>query len=654
MSCWELLGIDSISTKKEIKQAYAAKVKQLNIDKEPEAFQQLKEAFDQALALAEMSSDVSVSYEEKELEEISFSEEALLEEQSVGAPQDAVQIFAKQLSDLYNEKAFFDYLSGWQSLFANELEWSIAEYEHIEGIVQRFLLENYPILSKRVIQFLGECFDFSKIAEDVRRRTPFSAYWEEMQHVPDYSFEVYQQISEELRIPYFFARYELYQLLAEGVPERNTWRKKLVECQGILTEDIDLLNLQVAYTLVKDAKLTMEHSKWRISGLFGELQALEPNETTIFLSNYIDWVSGKETAGRVLIKEPDELPGLPYSVFLLLTGHAYAGLKEASEAKSRFSLLEQIAPSMIRREARAGTVNEVKPKQKSSKAIWGIVVVVLLFLRLISISDRMSTYKSSQVVLPETFFEDSSEEHSASSFSDLRKSTVMHNKFVYFFYIDREDEAGRQEFIDEHVTESEKARFLSIDFQQLSSLDLEGTDAYPVSGKENLVAEYGQVNGLKFGMMDYPFVILQLDDDGKIKDVFGKGWTELEKSEYTMLRKSLDVSPWTSRSFFFFSYLVTEHRELKMEYQLEFTTDSVKQLLREHADYMLDVETSYWEYQDSFDNQKKEYTIFDYKNGEVVLIISYDEYGRVDHVYGDGWETLAEDKRQQVLANAEA
>ncbi|MBP1047411.1 hypothetical protein I6N96_14090 [Enterococcus sp. BWM-S5] len=648
MSCWELLGIKPISNKKEIKKAYATKIKQLAIDQEPEEFQKLKEAFDQALLLADTVDDNHFSSEMEEPKFFVDLKEAAEEEVSVDDTQNAVQSFADQLSDLYNGKAFFDDLEKWQSLFTKELEWSITDYEHIEGIMQRFLLENYPLLSKRIITFLEEVFGFDKLVEDVKIRTSFSYYWEDIQHVPDYSFECYWKIAEEERIPYFFGRYELYQMLARGMPERNQWRKKLVECQSILSEDPDLLNLQVAYTLTKDVRLAMEHSKWQISGLFAELQALPLNETTRYLSNYIDWLSGNGSVEKLLLDESSELPTLPYSVFLLLTGHIYAELQEYSEAKARFDLLKQIAPSMIQREGRAHVENEIRPKTKSqsSKATWVIVAVVLILLRLVSASNRTSVYKPSELVLPET-----STERSVLDFSDLKYSSFMYNNFAYLFYIDTEDDLERFKFTVRHVSEEAESMFLDVDVQQLETLDLE--NAGFLYSTIDTVEGYGQLIGVYFGLLDEPFAILQLDDDEKIKDVFGEGWTELDGLEYVRIWADMKVRPWTSSQFFFHSFLLTDHREWNMDYRPEFTTEAVKQSLLEHIDYLADTEHQDWTYRDSYDNQKRDYTIFEYKNSEHVLIISYDTYGRIDHVYGESWETLDKNVEQQLYTNIE-
>lgn len=652
MSCWALLGIDPISDKKEIKRVYAGKLKQLAVDEEPAAFQRLKEAFDQALLLADQMENETYRGIAVEADPEEWAD-------STAEERSAVEVFVEELTHLYDKKAFFDALEAWKHLFANELDWSMAEHEHIERIIQGFLLENYPLLARRIIRFLGEVFDFDKLLEDTKIKTQFSYYWGTIRKVPELSFDLYSKIDKEDRESYFFARYELYQLLANGVPERNSWRKKLVVCQGLCREDTDLIHLQIAYTLMKDVKLTEEHSRWQISGLFAELQALPTNETTVFLSNYIDWATANGEADRILKSDPEDLSGLPFSIFLLLTGQVYADLQEHSEAKARFELLEQIAPSLVPHESKVEEIQIIKPEKKWSIPLWPIVAAVLLLLRLVTIGDRVSSYRPTQMVLPETFFKDSSLEDSAienpaSSFSALRTSIYMHERFVYFFYIATEAEEGRQKFVEEHVSESEKERFLSIDFQNLTSLELGNVQSKEVSAKQNLVADYGQVSGLLFDTMEYPFVILQLDDDGKIKDVFGKGWTELEDSDYTLLRKSLYVTPFNSRRFFFYSFLVEDHRELSMEYQQEYTTDAVKQLLNANIEYMTDTYTFNWVIKDTYDDQEKEYTIFDYEDGEIVLIISYDVYGRIDHIYGEGWEKLDQEKGQQIFKNLES
>ena len=53
MNCWQKLGIEPTNDKRAIKRAYAQQLKQNNPETNPEGFQQLRDAYDQALELAE-------------------------------------------------------------------------------------------------------------------------------------------------------------------------------------------------------------------------------------------------------------------------------------------------------------------------------------------------------------------------------------------------------------------------------------------------------------------------------------------------------------------------------------------------------------------------------------------------------------------------
>ncbi|WP_086350860.1 hypothetical protein [Candidatus Enterococcus clewellii] len=645
MSCWELLGIEPIANKTEIKKAYISQLRQLVNDDKTEDIEYLRAAFEQALLLAEKitSGDSVEKYGEADTAEIVYK---VNEEILTSIEGEAMRIFFEQLNQLYNEKIFFADLTVWKKLFADELSWSINERKQIERRIQEFLVENYLFIAKPIIDYLGQVFDFDESEEVVEERTPFSYSWEQIQQAPDFPFDFYIQIELAKRIPYFLARYELYQLLAKGTIERNHWNKKMAACQSMFIGDPAVIHLQLAYTLVKDVKLENEQSKQMISERFAELQALALNETTIFLSDYVDWASNKGRADRLLMCQPDQLPGLPYAVFLLLTGQVYAALDQTSEADARFELLKQVAPGMIPKEPEKIVVNEIKSTHYSAKAVWVVVSMVLLLFSFVRQSERASVYEPTQDLLPET-----SITSAISDFIELKSSSLMYNNFTYYFYIDREDASGRQKFIEEHVNDDAKAMFLTLDFEKLDSLDLEDAGfLYPTIDN---VQDYGQLNGLRFELLETPFVILQMDEDGKINDVFGKGWTELEKQEYDRLWEDMEIRPWTSGLFFLHSFLLTEQREWSLDYHPEFTTEAVKELLNEHMDDLTGTDYHDWTRRDTYDDQKKDYSFFEYKNGEKTLILSYDAYGQIDHIYGEGWEVIDDEIKQQLSVNSE-
>lgn len=101
------------------------------------------------------------------------------------------------------------------------------------------------------------------------------------------------------------------------------------------------------------------------------------------------------------------------------------------------------------------------------------------------------------------------------------------------------------------------------------------------------------------------------------------------------------------------SFLLTEQREWSLDYHPEFTTEAVKELLNEHMDDLTGTDYHDWTRRDTYDDQKKDYSFFEYKNGEKTLILSYDAYGQIDHIYGEGWEVIDDEIKQQLSVNSE-
>ena len=79
MNCWEVLGIEPTSDKKEIKKAYARLLKQYHPEENPEEFKQIQEAYQQCLHHDQEIESVSYKQEERtenmEVEPISIREE---------------------------------------------------------------------------------------------------------------------------------------------------------------------------------------------------------------------------------------------------------------------------------------------------------------------------------------------------------------------------------------------------------------------------------------------------------------------------------------------------------------------------------------------------------------------------------------------------
>ncbi|MGC6767055.1 hypothetical protein [Enterococcus sp. LJL51] len=656
MSCWERLGIEPISNKKEIKQAYAAKLKQINIDQQPAAFQQLKEAFDQALILADTVDLACTGAEKKEpvtsipednkvdeggsiLEGVKFSDEL--------SQIDAAQVFAEKLSHLYSEKAFFNDIEKWMTLFTDELTWSITEYEHIQRIMQRFLSENYPLLSKQILSFFGKVFDFNRQAEDVKTRNYFSYTWEEIQRAPDYSFEIYKQIELEERIPYFFARYELFQMLAQGIPERNTWKKKLTECQGIIAEDLDIIHLQIAYTLVRDKKIQQEQSNRKLTPLFNLIQNLTSDRTAAFLSDYVQWQTEHDSKALRILSYNREDVTLPYSVFLLLTAQVYADIKNFHEVRLRWKKLEQLAPSMIRQipESSKPVVN-IPQERRSKKSIWIILLILIGLSGLARVATSQPPQRKKLTLLETT----SQRADMDSNLFKKNYQSSIGNEFTFLFYIIKGNEEEREQFVERYVAKEQKDRVLYTSLELLGKIPF---DSYPIYTSVDTIEGYGHICALRTSLKEEPFAFLQMNNQGEIIEIYGKGWTELSDEASKHIWQDIQVTPETSHKFFWHFYLQSTDREKNLLLYSEYTTNEVHQLLKENLSFLANEDFEDWTVKQAKNANGKIYTLYMDVDGLEKAIISYDLYGRIDRVYGEGMHQLGESERQKLYESLE-
>ncbi|MFD1899520.1 hypothetical protein GQR36_04015 [Enterococcus termitis] len=108
-----------------------------------------------------------------------------------------------------------------------------------------------------------------------------------------------------------------------------------------------------------------------------------------------------------------------------------------------------------------------------------------------------------------------------------------------------------------------------------------------------------------------------------------------------------------SQKFFVVYYLLSEERAEHLQENPEYTTDPVKELLEKHLKIPLATEFEGGTWQMTRDEEGKLYTIVNDENDEPRFILSYDDYGRLEHIYGEQWEKLDEPKQKQLYEQAE-
>ncbi|NEN81647.1 J domain-containing protein [Paenibacillus elgii] len=199
MRMWEILGIYPTHEVSAIKKAYAAKLKVHHPEDDPTGYQQLREAYDQAIKLAKRQQkqtsrsdeepeafERSVVREEdgSEAEDVAEHEEDELYDEDDGpqriprmviwqeqgkerdAPESQAEHFMERVEELYGKFPSRIDPNQWAELLNSDVVWNINLQNGISGRLLDFLEEHY-FLPKEVWKLLDSAFHWNGlVAED--------------------------------------------------------------------------------------------------------------------------------------------------------------------------------------------------------------------------------------------------------------------------------------------------------------------------------------------------------------------------------------------------------------------------------------------------------------------------------------------------------
>ncbi|WP_086312759.1 hypothetical protein A5821_000319 [Enterococcus sp. 7F3_DIV0205] len=690
MNCWEILELEPTSDKKKVKQAYAAKLKTINVDDEPLAFQTLKEAFDSAIFLSgtiiesnrpikdsnisvensdfttekqmiELKEDV-VNHPSDEKQDIFIGKEVeLIDENYTEAlePIKAVEQFKQELLTIYEKMDFFSDIESWRPLFLNELEWTIDEHSEITEVMQEFLLANYRVLSRKVIDYLDSFFDFDSLANDFKSGNYFCYTWTEIKHVPPFTFDIYQEIPKEQRIEYFTNRFELFQLVNSGVPNQNSWYERLDLCRSVTTSDVEVVILEISYLLLNDFRMEKGQTVITLKKRLSEARELKETNASDFFSAYYEWATQNGAANDVLIFDKSEL-NIPPTIVDLLMGYVYFTLRRHSRVKECWDDLRKKNHSLFRPEelAMLQLVEPIRVPSKKKKSggqyVWMIFVLIFAIVKIggaISKNSEKNSYVPT--INRQNLFSgehDSQTSKLVNKLLDLKESENLYDQFIYYFYVDREDD-DRASFIEANLVGQAKDMAQQLTIAELPEIQID--NRYDFYSSPDNVANYGPVTALTLLDEEEPFIILQEDKEENIANIFGASWEVLPKDKFDALWADIQVRPMMSQKFFVVYYLLSDERNENLKDNPEYVTDNVKKMLDKNSSMPIAEEFESGTWQISQDEEDKLYTIINDEKDEHRFILSYDDYGRLEHVYGENWEKIDEVKKQQIYDNAE-
>lgn len=686
MNCWEILELEPTSDKKRIKKAYDEKLKLIDVEAAPIAFHTLKEAFDSALFLSGTiiesnrpivsveseqakedqakadRTEVDKDIQEQDIEEVElqpFNENETSESIYEKKPTNHVELFDQELTEIFEQKDFFATIEKWTPLFSNQLAWSSDEHNQIKDRMQEFLLANYRVLSRQVITDIGVFFDFDSLVKEYKSGDYFCYSWIEIKQVPLFAFDIYRDISKEQRIQYFTNRYELFQIVDNGVANQSSWQERLEWCRSVTTKDYDVVTLEISYLLLNDFRMEQERTVTTFKKLLNEAKALKEGQELDFFRTYYEWVKNDGATNDVLTFDKSELT-LPTTIIDLSMGHVYFSLRRHSRVKECWADLAKRNPSLFR-ENELALLQPVEPiqiltkKQKGAGSyLWAIFLLIVALVKIGGVISRNNEHKSytTPSEIKSLFSGEQNVNNSfvTSSASALKESENLYDQFVYYFYVDRED-PDQADFIETNLTGHAKEMAQKLTISDLPELAIDSKYAFH-SSPDN-VAEYGPVTALTLLEEEEPFIILQEDHDEKISTIFGTGWEILPKDKFDALWADIQVRPMMSQKFFVVYYLLSDERKENLKDNPEYTTETVKKMLEKNSSMPTAVEFESGTWQISQDEEDKLYTIINDENDEHRFILSYDDYGRLEHIYGDKWEKMEEAKQKLIYANAE-
>ncbi|MBM6616604.1 J domain-containing protein [Bacillus suaedaesalsae] len=255
MSFWEILGIEPTQDHSSIKKAYAKKLKVYHPEDDPEGFQRLREAYDNAVRYAKNPPEQPTFFiddEEIEEDEIAGTESLpkvdLFHHHEDIERVDPLKDFMEQLYSIYHDFSSRIDIEKWQELLSSEIVWDFKYNEKLTNRVLEFLME-FHYLPQNVWQLLDNIFGWRGKADELEYRFPenFITY-------------IFRQVNHRWGLRYqFLKEQELDYDTYLGTRERALFalidndienaEKLITEAYEMFSCDPDLLRMKAEYYL---------------------------------------------------------------------------------------------------------------------------------------------------------------------------------------------------------------------------------------------------------------------------------------------------------------------------------------------------------------------------------------------------------------------
>lgn len=162
MNIWNVLGIDATNNIGAIKKAYATKLKIYHPEENPQGFQELREAYEQALQQAATRKQQSIT---------AVPSTQLDDNDSQAISHQHIELFMSRLEKLYHEPALRTNIEQWKELLEDEILWNLAAKQQLNYSVLAFLMQ-HDELPRDAWILLNKVFFWTEQIEDLYNDFP--------------------------------------------------------------------------------------------------------------------------------------------------------------------------------------------------------------------------------------------------------------------------------------------------------------------------------------------------------------------------------------------------------------------------------------------------------------------------------------------------